>query len=73
MERVTYITRRQETGKTIRIYICNPIHMMHLIYAIISVVSIMYIMQINAILFIELIIITVMYSIAVELFVMFLG
>ncbi len=48
---------------------------MHIIYAIISRVSITYIMQINAILLlIELTIITVMYPIAVELFIiMFLA
>ncbi len=48
--------------KQIRIYICNGIHMMHIIYAFISIRSIMYIMQINAVLFIELIFITAMYS-----------
>ncbi len=58
--------------KQIRIYICNGIHMMHIIYAIISIRSIMY-MQINAVLFIELIVITAMYSVYVELFIIFLA
>ena len=47
--------------------------MMHIIYDIISLISIMYIMLINAILFIELVVITAMYTIAVELFIMFLA
>ena len=46
---------------------------MHIIYDIISLISIMYIMLINAILFIELVVITAMYTIAVELFIMFLA
>ncbi len=47
--------------------------MMHIIYDIIFTNTILYIMQINAILFIELIVITLMYSIAVKLFIMFLA
>ncbi len=45
----------------------------HNIYAIISIISIIYIMQINAILFIELIVITAMYSLDVALFIIFLA
>ncbi len=48
-------------------------YMLHIIYAIILIISIMYIMQINAILFIELLVITAMYSIDVELFIIFLA
>ncbi len=47
--------------------------MMNIIYAIMSLISIMYIMQINALLFIEMIVITAMYTIHVELFIMFLA